>query len=141
MRNIIIGTLFAIAISLSTVGCISPIDPVGPLISLGIAWMEGEAHKYYPHNSDVVYRAVKRACNKLGYVITRDDPPDDGYYYLVAGGNDRFKIKVSVVEANISRLSVRINFMGDKPYTELLYQQVDREVNVIEFDGQGSPTH
>lgn len=120
-------------------GC-GPIDPVGPIISGVVAWVEGEAHKYYANDSATVYRAVKRACDELNYKISKDDPPNAvGDYYLVAGNNDRFKIKIQNVEADIAKLSVRVNFMGDKPYAELLYKKVDEQISTIEFDPNGEP--
>lgn len=120
-------------------GC-GPIDPIGPIISGVVMWVEGEAHKYYANDAATIYRAVKRACDELNYEISRDDPPNaDGDYYLVAGNNDRFKIKIQNVEADIAKLSVRVNFMGDKPYAELLYKKVDDQISTIEFGPNGEP--
>lgn len=139
MKNLLIAFL-SLAFVFSS-GCgISPIDPIEPGINLFLKWKEGEGHKYYLYSSDTVYRAMKRSCRKLGYEIERDDPPtEDHSYYVIAGSNDRFKIKVRSVEENVSKLSVRINFWGDKPYAELIFKEVDGELSVIEFDPQGNP--
>lgn len=140
MKNLF--AIFAILGLLMFSGCggISPLDPISQGINLYLTWKDGEGHKYYLYDSDTVYRAVKRSCRKLGYQIERDDPPTSNRnYYFIAGGNDRFKIKVDPAEKNISRLSIRINFWGDKQYAELIFKEVDDELSVIEFDHQGNP--
>lgn len=123
-------------------GC-GGIDPITPIVSGILMWVEGEAHKYYHNDSGTVYRAVKRACHELDYDISTNTPPDSSEgeqsYYLVAGGEDRFKINIRQVEGNITKLSVRVNFMGDKPYAELLYKKVDEQLNTIEFGPDGVP--
>ena len=106
---------------------------LGPIAAGYIMWKEGEAHKYYKSDSGTVHRAVKRALEDMGLSISRDDPPDQGDYYLIAGDNNRFKIKIVRIEKNITKLSVRINFMGDKDYAELLYKNVDYQTNIIEY--------
>jgi hypothetical protein len=119
-----------------------PIDPLSPIVSGVIMWIEGEAHKYYSHDSGTIYRSVKRACEELNYQITKDEIPDSSSsqnYYVVAGTNDRFKINIKEIEKNIAKLSVRVNFMGDKPYAELLYQKVDDQLATIEFGPDGRP--
>ena len=124
---------------ISLPGC-SGINPIAPIVSGIVMWIEGEAHKYYHNDSGTVYRAVKRACRELDYDISTDVGEDsESSYYIVAGGNDRFKINIRHVEGNITKLSVRVNFMGDKPYAELLYKKVDEQLNTIEFGPDGVP--
>lgn len=143
MKNALITSIFFVAtLGMFLPGCgpISPLSPVEPLIQFYLVWRDGEAVKYYRYNSDVVYRSMRRSCKRLGYDIERDDGLDENdNYYVVAGANDRFKIKVEQVETNISRMKIRVNFLGDKPYAELIYKEVDRELNVIEFDNEGNP--
>lgn len=109
------------------------VNPIEIIVDGVIRWVEGEAHKYYNVDTPTLYRAVKRACHDLDYEIKKDKP-SGSEFYLIAGNNDRFKIKIKRIEENISRLSVRVNFMGDKPYAELLYKKVDEELSTIEFD-------
>lgn len=96
-------------------------------------WKEGEAHKYYKSDSGTVYRAAQRALEDMELPTSSDDPPNQGNYYIIAGANNRFKIKVVRIEKNITKLSVRVNFMGDKPYAELFYKNVDYQINIIEY--------
>lgn len=121
------------------IGC-DAVPFISPIVTGVVMWVEREAHKYYHDDTEIVYRAVKRACVDLGYEISRDTPDEDGSFYLVAGSNDRFKIRVRRVENDITKLSVRVNIMGDRPYAELLYKKVDEQLGVIEFDPDGNPT-
>jgi hypothetical protein len=120
-------------------GPISPFFIVSPIIQGVITWQEGEARKYYGYNSTIISRAVKRAAESMDMEITQEDPPEEGNYYFVAGNNDRFKISVQKIEDNITLLSIRVNFMGDKPYAELFYKKVDEQLGIIEFDEDGQP--
>jgi len=134
MRKLTIFILFSIFLA----GCGFEFL-VSPLVKGVITWVEGEAHKYYNYDSDVVYKAVKRAARELDYEISSDDPPKDGNYKLVVGNDDRFKISIDRIENNITLVSIRINFMGDKPYAELFYKKIDEQVNTIEFNEDGIP--
>ena len=112
---------------------------IGPLVTGVVTWVNGEAHKYYLNDIDVIYRATKHACNKLDYQISLDEPFKNGYR-LIAGNRNRFKIYIKQKEENISKLSVRIDFLGDKPYAELFYKEVDNYLSTIEYDDNGYPT-
>jgi len=112
---------------------------ISPIVKGVVTWVQGEAHKYYNYDSEAVYRAVKRTAKELNYEITSDDPKENGDYKLVVGVNDKFKISVDRIEPNITLVSIRINFMGDKPYAELFYKELDVQLNTIEFDKDGIP--
>ena len=111
---------------------------VSPITSVAIMWLEGEAHKYYPYDEDIVYRATKRALTDMGCEITEDVKCIDGYH-LTAGEYDKFKINIERAKQDITQLSVRINFMGDKPYAELLYSKVDDQLSTVRFGEDGKP--
>lgn len=116
------------------------IDPISPIINGYIIWSDGEATKYYQYDSQVIHRSVKKSLTDMGLKITRDDPPDAaGNYYITAGEKQRFKIKIKQVQSNICKMQVRINFLGDKPYAELLFGKVDTDIGVIHFDDNGNP--
>jgi hypothetical protein len=131
--------LFVFFLFLSGCG-VSFLGPAASIVGQAyIKWNEGEAHKYYNLDSETMYRATKRTANEFGYVVSRDDPPQNGNFYLVVGSNDRFKINIKKIEKNITLVSIRINFMGDKPYAELFYKNLDEETSVIEYDRWGRP--
>ena len=119
-------------------GCgVGPEIFISPIVTGVVIWIQGEAHKYYANDSDTLYRATKRSLNQLNIPIKRDDPPKDGNYYIIAGEGERFKIKIKRIHPEITKVSVRINIMGDKPYAELLYKQIDNQVRIIVFkDGK-----
>lgn len=119
------------------VGC-GPIDPISPIVTGVVMWKEGEAHKYYPYEAGIVYRASKRALEDMEININKDEP-EEGKYYINAGKEDRLKINIADAKKDISKLSVRINFMGDKPYAELFYQKVDEELSTVRFGPDGRP--
>jgi hypothetical protein len=131
MRRISLLFLLIIGI-IFTAGCeLAPF--IGPAVNIYVAWAEGEAHAYYVTDGKTAYGAVKRALRELDYPITTDDDNGDGQYYLVADSRDRFKITVEQVEPYVTQISIRINFMGDKPYAELIYQKLEAELDVIDY--------
>ena len=101
-------------------------DLISPIITGVVIWQEGEAHKYYNFNSDIVYRASKHALKEMELEITKDEPDLEKHnYHIIAGNNDKFSINIMQIEKNIKDLKLRVNFMGDKPYAELFYKKVD----------------
>jgi len=111
---------------------------VSPIITGVIIWKQGEAHKYYNEEVKILYRATKASLKELDHSISLDQVNGDGYY-IVAGEKDKFKIKIRAVKQNICEVAVRINLIGDKPYTELLYAQIDANTGVINYDDSGKP--
>lgn len=112
---------------------------ISPIVTGVILWKEGEAHKYYNDDIKVIYRSTKSALKDLGYEITKDESRKEGYY-IVAGKEDRFKISILKTKPHITEVKIRVNFMGDKPYAELVYRQIDTNTDSIYFDEQGRPT-
>ena len=111
---------------------------VSPIVSGVLAWKNGEATKYYESDTQTLYYACKRVCEDLNYKITKDTILKHKKHYLVAGENDRFKITISPAQKNISSVKIRINIMGDKPYAELFYKNLDDEVKIINFNREGN---
>ncbi len=109
-------------------------NPIGPIIQLGVMWVNGEATKYYNVDQQTLLRATKDTLKELEFPI-QEEKEDGNVYYIVAGdkGEDRFKIKVTAVRHNVTKLSIRVNFMGDKPYAEMIYRHVDAQQNIIQF--------
>lgn len=122
------------------VGCAEAPMFISPIITGIIMWKDGEAHKYYNEEAHTLYRATKTSLKELDHPILKDESNKDGDYYIVAGDNDKFKIVIRQVKPHITEVKIRINFLGDKPYAELLYSQIDLNTNTIDFDDQGKPT-
>lgn len=109
----------------------------GPIVSGIIMWKDGEAKKYYYEEPETLHRSVKSALKKLNYSIFTDIIEKDGSYYIIADSKDRFKIYIRKVEPHISEVRIRINFMGDKPYAELIYKFIESNSDTIEFNENG----
>ncbi len=120
-------------------GCASAPLIISPIVTGVIMWNDGEAHKYYNEESLVLYRATKTSLKELGHPILKDERKN-GNYYISAGENDKFSIVIRQVKPRITEIKIRVNFLGDKPYAELVYSQIDSNTNSIEFDNQGRPT-
>ena len=133
--------LFLSSILLSSlfIGCTGLEFIVAPIIGVGVEWYKNEAHKYYNQDSEVVYRATKRACKNMNFFIISDEVKENGDFFIKAGNRNYFKIKIKKIEKNVSKISIRIDVIGDKPYAELLFKKIDDELNVIIFNNQGMP--
>ena len=131
--------LFSMLLSSLTIGCTGLEFIAAPLVGIGVEWYKNEAHKYYNHNSDIVYRATKRACKDMDFFIISDEIEEDGNFFIKAGNRNYFKIKIKKIEKKVSKVSIRVDVVGDKPYAELLYKRIDDELNVIMFNDQGMP--
>lgn len=109
-------------------------------ISTGVVfWVNGVAHKYYENQPDIVYKAVKRTLAELDQVITYDEPYGKGYK-LIAGKRNRISLTISKTDENICELNIRINYVGDKEFAELIYKRIDKQLDIIQFDKDGKPT-
>lgn len=120
-------------------GCVAA-PFISPIVTGIIVWKGGEAHKYYNEEAHTLYRATKTSLKELDHPIFKDEKTKDGGYYIVAGNDDKFKIAIRNVKPHITDVKIRINFMGDKPYAELIYGKIDSNTNTIDFDDQGRPT-
>lgn len=142
MKKLILCLLFFGA-ALSLPGCgvaVPPFMLMSPIVTGIVMWKDGEAHKYYNEEAHVLYRATKTALRELDHPITKDEQNKQGGYYIVAGDKDRFNITIRQIQPHIAEVGIRVNVMGDKPYAELVYRQIDVNTNSIDFDDQGRPT-
>ncbi len=126
--------LMTIFLLLATfVGCPGIFPLVGTAIDLYVKWKEGEAHAYFATDRETARAAVKRALDNLDHRIIQESRTGTDDYSISAGNNDRFNIKVVRVEPYITRVSIRVNFMGDRPYAELIYKELISELDAIEY--------
>jgi len=117
---------------LAFAGC--EIIPIfGPAVNAYVAWRAGEGHAYFATDSRTAYKAVKRTVAKFEYPVHADEDKGDGDYYVEVGENDRFKINVVKIEPFISKVSIRVNFMGDKPYADLIFTELQDQLDIIDY--------
>jgi hypothetical protein len=127
-NNLFIVFLFLIIIS----GCDAASVFIGPIVSGVIYWINGEAHQYYNYKASIIHNATIKSLKELDQNIKKDYYDNKTYYTLV-DDNNRFSISIYNVDKNISRLNIRINFIGDKDFAELIYKKVDENICIIEF--------
>ena len=132
MRKLILFLLFS-----TFLGCGASDIIVTPLVNGVIMWKEGEAQKYYAFPSKHVYLSMKHVLDNNNLKITQDIIEKNNTFKVSAGKENKFYIKIVPAEPNICRVDIRVDFLGNKPYAELLYKELDSAVNTIEFDSTG----
>jgi len=70
----------------------------------------------------------KHIKEKKTYIIITD---------VVAKNDNKFKLKVQSVD-NQTCVKLRINFMGDKPYAEMFFKELDGEIFTVRYDKDGN---
>lgn len=117
-------------------GCALAPFLVGPAIQVGIMWMNGEATKYYFNDEKMVEGALKAVLKDMEWTIS-EETNTKGVVHMTATnakdkkqGRDRvestFHIKLDPVRHNVTKLCIRVGVMGDKPYAEMIYREVDK---------------
>ena len=101
----------------------------GGAVNLAIFWCNNEGRKYYEYDAETIHRAAKQALEKMGQPITSDTTKE-----IKAGAKDRLKIKIEERQPRITKLSCRVNTLGDKEMGELFFRYVDDQLNVVQFD-------
>ncbi len=119
------------ALILGCYGC-NYINPITPIVQLGIYWYEGEAQKYYACSQPEVIQALRNVLEELKLPVTSESV-DGNVFRMDAGDDDKFKIKVTAVREGVTKLAIRVNIMGDKPYAELIYQEIEKQPMIGEF--------
>ena len=106
---------------------------VSPIVTGIIIWKDGRAHKYYELEVDVLFKAVKNTCFDLEFEITSEYKTKNGYY-VGAKGRDKFSFYIEKTRSNITDLSLRINTLGNKSYTEMIIHKIDENINLVNYD-------
>lgn len=131
MKKIIIFLIFL------CIGCGPAGIGAGIIVNGVVVWQQRTANKYYSFDNQTTYRAIKRSLQKLNITIKKDFSKK-GKQSIVAGQKANFNIQIKPSETNISKVSITINLLGDKQLAELIFAQIDRELNIITFDN-GKP--
>lgn len=126
---------FLVVFSIFFSGCaaLAPTALISPAIQAVIMWKDGEAHKFYPHNVKVMHSATLRSLQSLGVSFKKEDF-SKGTYHITATQHNKFSIKIVTTELYVTRVSIRVDFMGDKDYAELIYKTIDEKLNTIVYE-------
>ena len=122
--------LLITALCVTMAGCSMLI--LSPIIQLGVFWMDREAQKYYNADQEVLYAATRNALNELEFPITEVNQ-DEEIWVISANADDRFRIKLNPVRYNVTKVSILVNTLGDKPYAEMIYRHIDSQEGVVQF--------
>lgn len=136
-------TAVLLSIMVFSTGC-DMFNPITPMIQLGVMWVNGEASKYYNTDQETIHVAVKKVLKDLEFTILEESDEGDYLWIKATDGTQKvaengemveshFKIKIKEVRHNITKLSIRVNTWGDRPYAELIYRHVDEEKGVKQF--------
>lgn len=121
------------------IGCSAAVL-ISPAVTGVLYWVNGEAHQYYEQDKYTIYKTTKKVLTELNIPITKDKEESNGYS-INAGQKNKFTIRIKTADnSQITKLSIRINTLGDKEYAELIYKKVNENLNIIIFDKQGNPT-
>lgn len=130
-------TFFSI-IAILISGCAADLGLIVSPITSGIVyWINGEAHKYYKNDIDTVYRSANRVLVEMEQRISYEETKPGKKYKIIAGNNNRFAIRIDKIDKDICRMNIRINYIGDKPFAELIYKEIDKQLDVLEFKDNG----
>jgi hypothetical protein len=102
--------------------------PATPAIQGVVMWKNGEAHKYYDFDKAVIHKSCLNTLQKMGMQVTSESKT-----LIKAGKKDQFKILLEEPQKNITRVTVRVNFWGDKEYCTLFFQHLDDQLSVVQF--------
>jgi len=104
---------------------------IAPLISFAGAayqgytiWKGGEATKYFNHDLEATYQAVKQSAEQMK-LETSPLPPLGIGYALETKSENLLQINVLPVEKNVTKVTIRISLLGDKHITEYFYKTVE----------------
>jgi hypothetical protein len=101
---------------------------VNPVVQGTITWQNGEAKRYYTYDRKIMHSACVNTLKKMNMPITSNSDT-----LIKAGNKDHFKIALEESPKNITRITVRMNFWGDKQYAWLFFHNLEDQISVIQF--------
>jgi len=69
-----------------------------------------------------------------------EDRADRNSFYLKVGAEGAFTIKIYETNQQKNNIKIKVNLPVNIPYAEMVYNQIDINLNSIEYDNQGNPT-
>ncbi|HVO65543.1 MAG TPA: DUF3568 family protein [Syntrophales bacterium] len=123
-------------------GCAAtPLSPFFPYIGASYQgftiWEARQSTRYYASDLDTTYQAVKRSCEQLK-LETVQNPEYENDRSLKTEGNHPMRITVLPAETNLTKVIIKIELLGDKPYVEFFFKTVEDNIpkkKVIDKEG------
>lgn len=109
-------------------GGLDPISSIPPIINGIIIWENQTAIKYYDKNYETLNEAVIVCLKNLKIPIKSEKNFDWGKK-IICYNDDKFIIQIIKIQDNITKLTVRVNFLGNKEYAELIIKKIDQFLN------------
>ena len=132
-KHIILGIALCFGLTSFYVGC----GPISPFMAIPIAvdaylyWKDGEARKFYTGEAEYVQRQVLASVKFYEHTVESNTKNEDGSFSIVTNSqNHKFKWNISQHDPKVVLVKCRIDFLGDKPYVELLYKKLDEKMGV-----------
>ena len=126
-------------IFLSFSGCSFEPFRTQPVVSGVVVWRNTEANKYYSEDITTLYKSTKMALKELDCVII-EDKTERNSFYLKVGAEGAFTIKIYEINQQKNNIKIKVNLPANIPYADIIYNQIDINLNSIEYDNQGNPT-
>lgn len=136
--KIVISYIFLTSIILfSTPGCLeisAILSPVENVVKGITYWNEGEASRFYEEEPIRVFQAMKQTLEELEIPITYSARKNNTFR-IVAGEKNRFDIWIMPKEnSKLTKVTNRINYLGDKSFAELIYKKIDKQLDIIYYN-------
>lgn len=111
-------------------GAISPfaLIPIG--VNTIMYWKEGEARKFYSGEAADVYSKLHNSVKDYGHVISDETGEGTVKNFISTSQNHKFKWHVEQYDPKVVLVKCRIDFWGDREYTELIYKKLDEKMGV-----------
>jgi len=107
-----------------------------PVIGL-TTWKKNEAIKYYNESLDELCKSVKIAIKDMNMVVEDEVKEEDSCKITALNGNKRFFIIIQSEKSYIMGVKIKMDPPVDESYTKAIFEQIDLNLNSIEYDRQG----
>jgi hypothetical protein len=140
VKNLILIVCFFL-----TTGLLSGCAPIEMLPVLGasyqgyVVWKHGESTRYYAHDLDRTYQAVRQSCEQLKLEAEVQNMGSGKGYSLETKGRHHMEINVLPRETNFTSVVIKVGLFGDKEYAEFFYRTVDENISKKGEDDHSAP--
>lgn len=134
MKKLLIFLFFL----LCSMGCMASVA-VGPIVSGVMMWKNGEAIKYYEIDGVILQRAVVRTLKDDFKLSITKNTSENNQFLITAKNKDKVEVKIIKNKRNFTEVRVRVNLLGDEPYSELFFTKLEKQIYTIAFDKTGKP--